>query len=137
MTIKDWQDYIMQWAESKGWNRDLDISPFCIGTQLTNFHSEISEAWEEIKNNKGINEIYFSQGEVATAYFDKSIGTQSDPLDVACAGCKPEGFPIELADLAIRLLHTCAFYGIDLERMIAIKMAYNKTRPFRHGGKTA
>jgi len=26
-------------------------------------------------------------------------------------------------------------YGIDLEAAIAEKMEYNKTRPFKHGGK--
>jgi len=31
----------------------------------------------------------------------------------------------------------CRCYGWDLERALKLKMAYNKTRPFRHGGKRA
>ena len=50
---------------------------------------------------------------------------------------KPEGVPIELADCIIRILDTCAHYGIDIEKAIELKMAYNKTRTYRHGGKAA
>jgi hypothetical protein len=32
---------------------------------------------------------------------------------------------------------TCQRYGIDLEAALQVKMAYNKTRPCRHGGKRA
>jgi NTP pyrophosphatase (non-canonical NTP hydrolase) len=46
-----------------------------------------------------------------------------------------DNFREELADIAIRLLDACEGYGIDLEAEIAKKHAYNKTRPWRHGGK--
>ena len=48
---------------------------------------------------------------------------------------KPEGIPAELADVLIRVLHMCAFFGIDIEAAIADKMAFNETRPHRNGGK--
>lgn len=50
---------------------------------------------------------------------------------------KPFGFPIELADAVIRLGDLCGRHGIDLGKAVEIKMAYNKTRPMRHGGKAA
>lgn len=50
-------------------------------------------------------------------------------------GKKPEGWGIELADVAIRLLDTAEHYNLDLEELIRIKIEYNKTRPYRHGGK--
>lgn len=73
---------------------------------------ELAEAGEEYRNGNALDEVYYH-------------------------GTKPEGFPIELADVAIRLLDYCGQLGIDLEDMIDIKHAYNLTRPFRHGGKVA
>jgi NTP pyrophosphatase (non-canonical NTP hydrolase) len=45
--------------------------------------------------------------------------------------------PIELADVVIRVLDVAGRYGMDMEKAIKIKMAYNETRPYRHGGKLA
>ena len=48
---------------------------------------------------------------------------------------KPEGVGSELADVLIRLLDTAARHGIDLAAEYRRKMAYNRTRGYRHGGK--
>lgn len=48
---------------------------------------------------------------------------------------KPEGVAVELADCMIRILDYCGHAGIDIEEAIRIKHEYNKTRPYRHGGK--
>lgn len=48
---------------------------------------------------------------------------------------KPEGIAIELADAVIRILDYCGHVGIDIEKAIEIKHEYNKTRPYKHGGK--
>jgi NTP pyrophosphatase (non-canonical NTP hydrolase) len=108
--------YINRWAEEKGWNRDLNATPASIGIQVANMHSELSEAWECIRDGCGPSEIW----ETHTA-----------------AGEKPEGFRYELADAVIRILHTCEFYGLDIEAAIETKMRYNEKRAYRHGGKTA
>lgn len=133
-TIKEWQEYINEWAKSKGWNEKLSDSVECIGTQVTNMHSELSEAWEEIKNGHTPTHVYCSKINSDWATGEKNV-YQSDSVDPNFY--KPEGFPIELADCVIRILHTCEFYGIDLERMIEVKMKYNETRSYRHGGKKA
>ena len=112
MNIKEWQVYINEWCTRKGWNENL-----VLGNMIANLHSEISEAWEEIRSGKQPDEIWHSEDEKLKQ--------------------KPEGFPIELADLAIRLFHLCEFIGVDLEKMIAMKMKYNETRSYRHGGKIA
>lgn len=52
-------------------------------------------------------------------------------------GDKPEGFFIELADAAIRIMDLCEWYHVSLADMIEIKAKYNETRPYRHGGKAA
>jgi len=44
-------------------------------------------------------------------------------------------FREELADIVIRVLDAAEYYKIDLEKEIIIKNEYNKTRPYRHGGK--
>jgi NTP pyrophosphatase (non-canonical NTP hydrolase) len=75
-------------------------------------HSEISEAFEEYRNGYGLTEIRFE-------------------------GTKPEGIPIELADVVIRLLDMCYQFEIPLAAAILEKIRYNKTRPYRHGGKIA
>jgi NTP pyrophosphatase (non-canonical NTP hydrolase) len=41
----------------------------------------------------------------------------------------------EIADAIIRLVGIAGVYGIDLDWHVAAKMAYNKTRPPKHGKK--
>ena len=48
---------------------------------------------------------------------------------------KPEGIAAELADVIIRVLDYCAYAGIDIENVLKVKHEYNKSRPYRHGGK--
>lgn len=109
-TIAELGQEISDWAATKGW--DSPERPFAEWIAL--LHTEVSEAYEEYRNNHNPNEMYFNED-----------------------SAKPEGIPVELADLAIRLLHMCHFYGIDLEAAIGQKMRYNVTRAYRHGGKKA
>jgi NTP pyrophosphatase (non-canonical NTP hydrolase) len=44
-------------------------------------------------------------------------------------------FEDEMADSLIRILDMCAGLGIDIEKHVNAKLAYNKTRPIRHGKK--
>ena len=78
---------------------------------LALIHSEVSEALEEYRNGRGATEIYFGDNG------------------------KPEGIPTELADVIIRVLDYCAYAGIDIENVLEVKHEYNKSRPYRHGGK--
>lgn len=46
-----------------------------------------------------------------------------------------ENFKEELADIAMRLISLPCGMGIDLGEAITKKMEYNRTRPYKHGGK--
>ena len=48
---------------------------------------------------------------------------------------KPEGLVMELADVVIRIADLCGEFDLDLESALLEKMAYNKTRSYKHGGK--
>lgn len=101
-------------ARAKGW---WD-SPRDFGTICALLHSEVSEAFEEHRNGQPAERIYFG-------------APDSDHPG------KPEGIPIELADLVIRIADYCGYAGISLEDAVQTKMDYNATRSFRHGNKTA
>ena len=71
-------------------------------------HSELSEAFEE--HRAGNDPFYIVAG-------------------------KPEGLLTELADTVIRVCVYCQEHGLNLPTAIRAKMAYNRTRPFKHDGK--
>lgn len=48
---------------------------------------------------------------------------------------KPEGIPSELADIIIRVLDTCGAWGVDIDTAVRTKLEFNRSRPYRHGGK--
>lgn len=56
---------------------------------------------------------------------------------ITTEGNKPEGYGVEMADCIIRILDCCDYMGIDIDQAITRKIAYNRTRPYRHGGKRA
>lgn len=73
--------------------------------------SELAEALEELRKGFATTHIYFNP---------------ENPT-------KPEGFPIEIADTIIRLLQLAAACGIDMDAAVALKNAYNESRPYKHG----
>ncbi|MCV9947827.1 hypothetical protein [Paenibacillus sp. BT-177] len=107
-------------AMSKGW-WDEERS---FGEIIALIHSEVSEALEDYRNGRDITEVWYENKELKTR-----LTTPITP------NCKPCGIPSELADIVIRVFDAAGRYGIDLEGAITEKMAYNATRPQRHGGK--
>jgi NTP pyrophosphatase (non-canonical NTP hydrolase) len=116
------RDEVHQNAKEHGWWEDERS----FGEIIALCHSELSEALEEYRNGK--TETYYSCKDVGCHY----------PNSEHCKPCqraKPEGIPVELADCIIRILDYCGKEGIDIEEAIRIKHEYNKTRPYKHGGK--
>lgn len=110
LTITALIDQSHQTALEKGWWNTTERN---FGEIIALFHTEISEAFEAYRAGRDLDEIYTSDNG------------------------KPEGIPIELADLLIRIADFCGYYDIPLEAALQQKLAYNQTRPYRHGGKRA
>jgi hypothetical protein len=110
-SVDDFAKMIDSICEIKGWNE----SGRSVDEWIALAHSEISEAYEEHRNHKGPTEIYYNE---------------DNPT-------KPEGIPIELADCVIRIMHYFARHDISLREALIMKISYNVTRPYRHGGKKA
>ena len=108
MTITDLVTEAHALAHSKGWwDKDYNIPE-----KLCLIHSEVSEALESYRRGEALE------------WLDAVTG-------------KPEGLSAELADVVIRVADLCGALDIDLEAAVKVKHEYNKTRPYRHGGKRA
>lgn len=94
-------------------------------------HSELSEALEEYRAGRPM--------EWHECGLD---GYPCESRNCECPSCgesmkieKPEGIAVEMADCLIRILDWFGKEGLDVDRIVQEKMAYNETRPYRHGGK--
>jgi len=86
--------------------RNHSIGLEVLGNKICLMHSELSEALEALRNNS-ISEHIPNHSHVAE----------------------------ELADTVIRILDYAYMNNFDMEKVIRAKIDYNKTRPYRHGGK--
>lgn len=127
-------------------------------TDLGLLHSEVCEAEDEFRRGRAMKDSWYEE-EATYQLPDTEVWDTSDcttpltPQLKVVPGqlihytvrhkepwlgekmLKPCGIPSELADLLIRTCTIAGKYGIDLEQAVREKMAYNKTRPHRHGGK--
>lgn len=91
-------------------------SPMSVPESLMLIVSEVSEALLPYRNNEDLKGWEFHE-------------------DDSGEKRKPEGFPIELADIIIRTVAMAHRMGIDLDEAVKVKMEYNWKRPYRHGNK--
>ena len=109
LTLAELIDESHSTAREKGWWEN----PRPFGEIIALFHSEVSEAFEAYRAGSDLTAIEIDENG------------------------KPEGVPVELADLLIRIADFCGGHDIPLEQALRIKLAYNRTRAYRHGGKLA
>jgi NTP pyrophosphatase (non-canonical NTP hydrolase) len=120
-TLKKLMKEAHQTAIDKGWWSLQSDGDRNFPEQLALMHSELSEVLEEFRKY-GLDKEQF--------IYD-TITTYANGFKHS----KPDGIAAEFADLLIRVFDTCEKYEIPLEKALKVKMAYNKKRPFRHGGK--
>ena len=96
-------------------------TPRELGTLLMLIVSEVAEANEAARINK------FADPQLVLEMNPENCGITRDFLDLV-----KDTFEDEIADTIIRLLDLCAYMNIDIEKHISLKLAYNKTRPYKH-----
>lgn len=97
-------------------------------------HSELSEALQEYRNKMPM-EYKKCTFDGNMCEKDNCAAYETGSCDGELAFDKPEGTAVELADCILRILDYCGKEGIDIERILTEKHEYNKSRPYRHGGK--
>lgn len=125
-SLSQMQAEVWQFCVDKGWAGPGSVEK-TFGDCMALLHTEISEAVEAYR-------VYGLEDATATGCIDctqSGVGACDDAPHIF----KPEGVGSEFADVLIRLLDDCERYGIDLEAEYERKMKYNRTRPYRHGGK--
>jgi len=85
----------------KGWLNPDGTDPRKPSTVLNLFVSEISEAFEEYRAHKPLNEIYYEVRGHVLSREERLRSTEPPAADVGAF--KPCGIPIEIADLVIRI----------------------------------
>lgn len=109
--LRDLQDEVREVNLANGWFEESRT----VGDDVALLHSEVSEMLEAFRAH-GLEDV------TARTYAEGTLP-------------KPEGFGSECADVLIRLLDTCDRRGIDLHAEFVRKLAHNRTRGRRHGGK--
>lgn len=111
------RDHCYNESKAKGWH--AEEGPPNMGNFCANLHGEVSELWEAWRKDKLHKPC------------DKAEDMDYNGLPILT--CAEE----EIADIIIRALDTAATLNIDVERAVAGKLDFNRTRPHRNGGKLA
>lgn len=117
-----------------------------IGEDLMLIVTEVAEAMEDHRAGKKPDEVWYEEKEPAWTSDKREVAVPVRRLAMAAPHigdmsrpplplAKPCGVPSELADVLIRVFHFCGKHGIDIDKAVREKMAFNASRPMRHGGK--
>lgn len=115
--INELADAIHANAREKGFHPEDEKREVYVANQCNNMHAEVTELWDSYR------------GGYESDPCDKQDKMDALGLPTLTAECE------EVADIIIRALDVSRRLGIDIVRAINIKMAYNATRPYKHGKK--
>lgn len=122
MEIKD----IVQKAHDNAVKHGFWDPPLPFGTAIALIHSELSEAPGRGTRRKP-NQTW---GPRSYDLLQRRRVCRHRADEMLCKTRRCGG---ELADAVIRIADLCGHLGIDLDAVIAEKMAYNAGRPYKHG----
>ena len=132
MSLNELAKEIHENAVAHGWWEDersfAEIVALC--------HTELSEALEEERDGHPNAWYKCMKNPTPSAHncdvcpFDGEGGCLQPEIEL-----KPEGRAVELIDCIIRILDWMGHEQVDVDMLMRRKMDYNKTRPYRHGGK--
>lgn len=140
MVLADLADAVKEVNVTNGWYEEGRT----FGDEIALLHSEVSEALEEFRAGRieicfrGPDKGIYSAEQVNRMVADGRLNFDPDSLLVTLptgSAFKPEGVPSEAADILVRLLDFTDRYGIDLGLEFRRKLAFNRTRGHKHGGK--
>lgn len=129
MNLSDFAKEVHENARIHGWWSEERS----FGEIIALCHSELSEALEAYRSGMPVDKVVYRFDDCGDMTKDECAGCYNG--NPKCVHAKPDGVPAELADCIIRILDYCGKEGIDIEDVIRRKHEYNKTRPYRHGGK--
>ena len=155
-TIKEWQKRAYEQSAASGFHEDDARTSLreMFAVYLMNKVSESAELWEAFREGKVRRQCCLNMIGGCLAHNDRDIDRRTGMCSVGAAErphmlcnkaekMRALGLPEltcleeELADIVIRCLDTAETFGVDLERAIEAKHAYNGSRPRKHGGKLA
>jgi NTP pyrophosphatase (non-canonical NTP hydrolase) len=127
MNISDMMKEVHDLAIEKGWY-EKPKSPL---EALMMMVSELAEAAEEVR--KGTPYVYQFLPIIVDNKLNHEYELITPDHKMFSSHRKPEGLAVELADCVIRIFDFAEYLKIDLEEAIAMKHAFNKSRPKMHG----
>lgn len=121
---------VLQVNGTNGWY-DSDRS---FGDEVALLHSEVTEMFEAYREDGPDDKVKYTQSGDGYEIVFRDSARDRELRDAGLIG-KPLGVASEAADQLIRLLDFCARYEIDIVAEYRGKLAFNRTRGYKHGGK--
>lgn len=122
-------------AAEKGFHEnDADNNP---AERLALIASEVFEAFEVVRSGRPLDKNHYTVNgdEVEQLPNGDWRSIEAEPVHTTWKASrvpKPCGVPSELADVLIRVLDLSVEWGVDIEAAVEEKLAFNKTRGYKH-----